>query len=183
MKVLFVSILLSFLSSACVDAAIMYQLVVLVENPPPDFDVAIEKDEPILLKDKFNFAGFTTLFPGDSTSGLNRNLLTETSAGLRGFERALQTAAPTESGQGIGYCPKSCSTSGSKKCRSLGCAYCGVCGRRLQNALTFNEAKKIEKKIDQALDEKQYCGKTKKCSMKAQILLVNPDGTTTPVTA
>jgi hypothetical protein len=81
-------------------------------------------------------------------------------------------------------CPNQCSNSGSNTCRLLGCAYCGVCRRFLQQAAaaayssTINKHRKIESDLTADLTA-AYCNNQAGCSLKAIIKRVNADGTMT----
>jgi hypothetical protein len=81
-------------------------------------------------------------------------------------------------------CPNQCSNSGSNTCRLLGCAYCGVCRRFLQQAAAFsstttlNKHRKIESDLTAELTA-AYCENKPGCTLKAIIKRVNADGTMT----
>jgi hypothetical protein len=73
-------------------------------------------------------------------------------------------------------CPNACSNSGSTRCRSLGCAYCGDCGgRRLQQMRTASQQRTIESDLQSELDK--YCEGKTGCKLHARIMRVSSDGT------
>jgi hypothetical protein len=73
-------------------------------------------------------------------------------------------------------CPNSCSNSGSTRCRSLGCAFCGDCGgRRLQQMRTASQQRTIESDLQSELDK--YCEGKTGCKLHARIMRVSSDGT------
>jgi hypothetical protein len=73
-------------------------------------------------------------------------------------------------------CPNSCSNSGSTRCRSLGCAYCGECGGRLlQQMRTASQQRTIESDLQSQLDK--YCEGKTGCKLHARIMRVDSDGT------
>lgn len=79
----------------------------------------------------------------------------------------------------VSTCPSSCQNSGRRRCRVLGCAYCGhSCARRrsLQaGGVTPTQAKYIEVAINRKL--KPYCDGILDCKIKALLFQHNPDGT------
>jgi hypothetical protein len=73
-------------------------------------------------------------------------------------------------------CPSRCSSSSSFYCRSIGCAMCGTCRRRLGRALGQSHGQ-VELKLNEALAP--YCaGADPGCQLYVKVRKVNGDGTT-----
>jgi hypothetical protein len=87
-------------------------------------------------------------------------------------------------------CPNSCTNSGSTKCRSLGCAFCGKCRRELTNngtsgglgefTLSSSNALKIENTFNSGL--KHFCLFRSRCRIYVKIYRIEEDGTAIPLT-
>jgi hypothetical protein len=114
----------------------VYQLAVYALNEPEGAVDKIEADTDkilqLFLKD-FPSTGYEIILAGQAITTSAGGGGGRRSLRLGTKERELQTSAPTESAQGVAYCPKTCATSTSQKCKSLGCARCGSsCRRRLR---------------------------------------------------
>jgi hypothetical protein len=142
------------------NAADMLQLVVegngdaLPQSLPDASTAAIKKMFFLSKGDSYEFVP-----PGKAMPANRRNLRTTK-------HRALDLG-----------CPNACSNSGSTRCWSLGCSYCGRCdGRRL----LLNEQRRIEAAINAFLSD--ICTDVADCSLEAKILRVSDDGSVSRAT-
>jgi hypothetical protein len=151
------------------NAADMLQLVVegngdvLPESLPDASTAAIKKMFFLSEGDSYEFVP-----PGKAMPANRRNLRTTATAAQADQQehRALDLG-----------CPNACSNSGSTRCWSLGCSYCGRCdGRRL----LLNEQRRIEAAINAFLSD--ICADVSDCSLEAKILRVSDDGSVSRAT-
>lgn len=107
-----------------------------------------------------------TIYRNDNTTASGETVVnTSIDSGLRGNARRLQ----------ISQCPKKCANSGSKYCRSLGCAYCGSsCSRRLAEDLKKTAAQDIASAMD--FDLMQFSNEGSGCNIWITIFRILDDG-------
>jgi hypothetical protein len=153
------------------NAADMLQLVVegngdgLPESLPDASAAAIKKMFFLSEGDSYEFVP-----PGAAKPANRRNLRTT----------ATTVAQPEQQQQHRSLdlgCPNACSNSGSTRCWSLGCSYCGRCdGRRLM----LSEQRQIEAAINAFLSD--ICADASDCALEAKILRVSDDGSVSRAT-
>jgi hypothetical protein len=98
--------------------------------------------------------------PGKTVTATRRNL------------RATATTAQSDHRELDLGCPSACSNSGSTRCWSLGCSYCGRCGRR---RLLVNKQRQIEAALNAFLSD--ICTDiSSSCSIEAKIMRVSDNG-------
>jgi hypothetical protein len=111
-----------------VEASANYQVAAFFQSTPLTAEIAALAQSLAMFDSLGQYLlNCEVLEPGKSTAGRDRDLAVreETAAMLRGSqggEEGRDLAAST--------CPSACSTSGSTKCKSLGCAFCDRCRRR-----------------------------------------------------
>jgi hypothetical protein len=112
--------------------------------------------------------GYVSLLPGEIIGGgLRERRSLGSGDSLPQLHRKLQPNS----------CPTSCSTSNSKSCKSIGCANCRRCGRRLHLVLNIRQDQRaIESELTSELGPK-YCGTDAGCSISAQIFRMAANGT------
>jgi hypothetical protein len=181
-----------------------YQMMVYFENAPFGADLAA------LAAAKSLFASVVQwlltceiLGPGQAPANRNRALLDGAAAAAadsasevesdfsQGALRGAATAELEDRELWMSSCPNACSNSGTTKCKSLGCAFCGRCRRRdLQTAstttnatefsLSRSNALKIEGTMNAGL--KVFCLFRSKCKIYVKVYRLLPDGTAYPLT-
>jgi hypothetical protein len=178
-----------------VSSTILYQLEVRQVYAPTGALDAIEASALSFLHEIFNYApSLQALGPGeicpDCAGDYDDDDAIADDYSYRRHDRSLLRKADAppmveqdERRTQINTCPSACQNSGRKKCRILGCAYCGSsCARRrsLQSGgVTPTQAKAIEAAINRKL--KPYCDGILNCKIKALLFRQNPDGTITQV--
>lgn len=123
-----VGALFAFLASLnVVEATANYQVAAFFQNTPLTAELAALAQSLAMFESLGQYLlNCEFLEPGASPAGRDRDLVVSedntAAAMLRGSEEGRDLAATS--------CPSACSSSGSTKCRSLGCAFCGRCRRR-----------------------------------------------------
>ena len=127
------------------------------------------------------------LEPGEAPTTRNRELAAAEAIEPETSQGALRGAAePRDRELSFSSCPNTCSTSGSTKCRSLGCAFCGRCRRDLQTTnttdftLSTSNALKIEGTLNSGL--KIFCLFRSSCKIYTKIYRLMDNGTAIPLT-
>jgi hypothetical protein len=111
-----------------VEASTNYQVAAFFQSTPLTAEIAALAQSLAMFESLGQYLlNCEFLETGKSTAGRDRDLAVreETAAMLRGSQGS-------EEGRDLATttCPSACSTSGSTKCRSLGCAFCDRCRRR-----------------------------------------------------
>jgi hypothetical protein len=176
----------------------MYTCMIYGNGVPSNIKNKIDVDSDALLQKLKDYEGsaYTVLAPGQSSARARdvRDLAWETVEGeaaapapppVESVSEPMQyTAAAATDGDGpsaptsrnlVGFCPNSCSNSGSTYCRSLGCAYCGTCRRFLRTLAT---ATSVENAMNRLLAP--YCQGVAGCTLWSKVLVVNGDGSLSP---
>lgn len=169
-----------------------YQVMVYFVNAPWGADLAALAAAKTLFESVMQWL-LTCEFlePGKAPTTRNRELAAaaeeeiepESSQG-----RALRGAAEHEERDlSLSTCPSTCSNSGTTKCRSLGCAFCGRCRRDLQTTntttdftLSIANALKIEGTFNSGL--KIFCLFKSTCKIYAKIYRISANETAVPIT-
>jgi hypothetical protein len=142
-------------------SADLYQLV-LYSNSEAALDAAVSDSSSILqdwIDEEPSSDELVAVSPGET--------VTEGGGGGGNRHRGLQLID----------CPSRCSNSNSMYCRSIGCAMCGACRRRLGRALGRQSHGQVELKLNEALAP--YCaGADSGCQLYVKVRKVNGDGTT-----
>jgi hypothetical protein len=153
-------IVLTMLWLACA-AADMLQLVVegngdaVPESLPDSVKAAVVQAFASAEGDSYEFVP-----PGNTVPATRRNL------------RATATTALSDHRELDLGCPNACSNSGSTRCWSLGCSYCGRCGRR---RLLVSKQRQIEAALNAFLSD--ICADiSSSCSLEAKIMRVSDNG-------
>jgi hypothetical protein len=181
-----------------VSSTVMYQLEVRQAFGPAEALDAIEASALSFLHEIFRYApNLEALGPGeicpdcegdydDDDEFSGDDYVYSTRRHDRSLLRTSDAPPMVEQGERRAQfrtCPSSCQNSRRKKCRILGCAYCGTsCARRrsLQaGGVTPAQAKTIEVAINRKL--LPYCAGILNCKIKAFLFRLNPDGTLTQV--
>jgi hypothetical protein len=112
-------------SLTAVESTANYQVAAFFQNAPLSSEIAALAQSLAMFQALGQYLlNCDFLEPGKSTPGRDRDLLAlDDNAMLRGSHDEDRDLADTS-------CPNQCSKSGSTKCRSLGCAFCGKCRRR-----------------------------------------------------
>jgi hypothetical protein len=102
-----------------------FQVVTYIKGVPDNLAADMENKTQLTVEFLYAFlANCDWVNPGGTYVGRGRE------RALRGLRRP-----PAPSGRELyTTCPKTCSTSGSTYCKSIGCAFCGRCGREILEA-------------------------------------------------
>lgn len=163
-------VLLVSLTHSIVSADTLFACVVYGENVPNNVNNKVTADHATLLtKFKENEPPTYKIFaPGQDVSA-RRDLEVDSE------RTAMEDAELVKERELLSRCPSACATSGSVTCRSIGCAYCTSCGRRLR---ALQSASAVENAMNRALAP--YCVGHTGCKLWSKLMIVNPDGSMTP---
>jgi ferredoxin-like protein FixX len=169
-----------------------YQVMAFFENAPLGADMAALMAAQSLFDSVVQWLMTCDILgPGQVPTNRNRELAAEmervveraSNSSLRGGrEVQLQRREKTM----MKNCPNSCTKSGSTKCQSLGCAFCGTCRRELTSSgsgdftLSTSNALNIEKTFNAVL--RHFCRFRSRCRIYVKVFLIQEDGTPIPLT-
>jgi hypothetical protein len=109
-----------------VDASANYQVAAFFQSTPLTAEIAALAQSLAMFESLGQYLlNCEFLEPGKSSAGRDRDLAVRD-------ETAMLRGSQGEEGRdlAVSTCPSACSTSGSTKCKSLGCAFCDRCRRR-----------------------------------------------------